>query len=998
MSKVVRNICWLVILPHFCLAASYAQSLGPSPIQCSPASRCSLFRESDIITIQATNNLDIQVTDLDGAVVYQGAPTSLQLTRGHYFVTCSAGAAQFAVLPDDYAGAPFLGMEAVSPGNDTNLLNAVHPTWLRMLGGNGTLWNELQPQAGSFDWSTADQVISNNVANGRKIIWVAFLRPPWLIDDAQFISLYTNYVGQVARRYGSQLYAIEIWNEPWTTCDLWARLPNLDSPNQCMTNWHQMVESYLSVLQAARTAIKSVAPSLQVIGPAWTNPGYGDPTTYLTQLGGATLLDALTFHDYSDGGAPPDQDAPWQGTGPINPCVDENVERLRSALGSSTIPMLVDEVGLYGQSALGIPNTGNPSYLSGISWRRGMYRAAKLTALYVADGVQAIIPHVLCSGNSVTTNYLEIYGYEGGGRGPHPKTSSYLMTGYWLNNATLVDFRTLGKMIDLYAWRRPDDSSIVFAWTVEGQSVPLNSSMSVMDIFGRPKQITALTEEPVLFATNSPDASALLATVMNSLAVETNLPPVLEPIANQSVLTNEPLQFAVAASDPDHDPITYSVDPLPPSAAFDASSGAFSWTPDGSQVGDYQVTFTVTDARGLSTSAATTISVLGSPDDGLIDEWNFDESSGTTALDSVGSNTGLLQNFNFDSTDGWVPGVDGNALDFDGINDYVALDSTAISLTNNFTVTAWLCPKNPAAEGAFLSLRCSYPASGLRFFVNQNSLDIQGQTPGGWQTALFADGQVLSNTWQHVAIVYDKSMLTVYLNGVSQGSTNWGGDFVMDANQPSKIGTEGSYFYEGAIDDLRIYDRTLSANEIQTLVQGEVPPTLAAIGAKQTRAGELLTFTVSTTDPEGDPPTYSASSLPSGATFNAATRAFSWTPTPSQVGRYSVRFAVTDGQAADAEDVSITVTAPNHPPVLKVAKHKRVRAGHRLRIRLSAKDRDHDLLICSMSPMPDGATFDPLLREFDWIPTPSQVGLYTLTATVSDAYTNVSRTVTITVH
>ena len=994
MFRAARNTCRFIVVFHLCLVAAFAQTIGSSKIHCLPTARWNLFRESDTISIQVTNNLNIQVTDLDGAIVYQGAPTSLQLTRGHYFVTCDGDAAEFAVLPNDYAGAPFLGMEAVSPETDANILDDVKPTWLRL----PASWDEVQPQAGGWNWASLDQVISNNATAGRKIIWVAFDRPSWLTDDAQFISYFTNYVGQVAQRYGSHLYAIEVWNEPWISCHLWARLPNLDSPNQCMTNWHQMAQSYLSVLQATRTAVQSVAPNLLVIGPAWSNPHYDDVTAYLNQLGAIPFLDGLTFHDYTDGGSPPDQDTPWGNAGVITPRVDECVNAFRSALGESTIPLLVDEVGLYGQSALGIPNTGDPAYLSGISWQRGMYRAVKLTVMYQAGGVQAIIPHVLFISTTDADNYLEIYGYEADNRGPHPKTSAYLMSGYWLNNATLVDFRTLGKQVYLYAWRRPDDTSILFAWTVEGQSVGLNSSMTVMDIFGRPRQISALTEEPVLFTSNSPDASALLTTVMASLAEDINLPPVLEPIANQSVLTNELLQFAVAASDPDNDPITYSVNPLPPGAALNATSGTLSWTPDASQIGDHEVTFTATDARGLSTSATTTITVLATPEDGLINDWAFDESSGTIALDSVGANSGLLQNFNFDPSSGWTSGVDGNALNFDGIDDYVALDSTAIALTNNFTVTAWLCPKNPAAAGAFLSLRCSYLASGLRFFVTQNSLMMQGETTDGWEYTQFADGLVTSNTWQHVAIVYDKSVMTVYLDGVEQSSTNWGGDFVMDSKWPSKIGTEGGYYFNGAIDDMRVYNRTLSPTEIQTLVQGKLPPALASIGAKKTRAKQPLAFTISATDGDGNPLAFSAASLPSGATFDPATRTFLWTPTSSQVGRYSVWFAVTDGQATNAQDVRITVTAPNHPPVLKVVRHKRVRAGHRLHIRLSATDGNGDLLIYSVSPMPDGATFNPVSRKFVWTPTLSQVGVYNLTATVSDAYTNVSKSVTITVH
>ena len=92
------------------------------------------------------------------------------------------------------------------------------------------------------------------------------------------------------------------------------------------------------------------------------------------------------------------------------------------------------------------------------------------------------------------------------------------------------------------------------------------------------------------------------------------------------------------------------------------------------------------------------------------------------------------------------------------------------------------------------------------------------------------------------------------------------------------------------------------------------------------------------------------------------------------------------------------MAAANQPPVLKLIKARRVRAGRRLRIKLSAKDPNHNLLIFSMSRMPDGATFDPMRRTFQWIPAPNQVGPYNLTASVSDALTNVTTPVTITVY
>jgi hypothetical protein len=94
-------------------------------------------------------------------------------------------------------------------------------------------------------------------------------------------------------------------------------------------------------------------------------------------------------------------------------------------------------------------------------------------------------------------------------------------------------------------------------------------------------------------------------------------------------------------------------------------------------------------------------------------------------------------------------------------------------------------------------------------------------------------------------------------------------------------------------------------------------PTLDAIGPKSVEAGHTLSFAVSASDPDSsDQLTYSASDLPSGASFDSGTREFSWTPTADQVGSYSgVHFEVSDGFETDAEDVTITVTAQPAAPL-----------------------------------------------------------------------------------
>jgi len=96
-----------------------------------------------------------------------------------------------------------------------------------------------------------------------------------------------------------------------------------------------------------------------------------------------------------------------------------------------------------------------------------------------------------------------------------------------------------------------------------------------------------------------------------------------------------------------------------------------------------------------------------------------------------------------------------------------------------------------------------------------------------------------------------------------------------------------------------------------SVVNGQVTinqsPLLNLIGDKSVNEGELLEFTISATDPDGDPLTYSASNLPEGASFNSNNQTYSWTPRYDQAGLYSVQFEVYDGELTDSENITITV-------------------------------------------------------------------------------------------
>jgi len=214
------------------------------------------------------------------------------------------------------------------------------------------------------------------------------------------------------------------------------------------------------------------------------------------------------------------------------------------------------------------------------------------------------------------------------------------------------------------------------------------------------------------------------------------------------------------------------------------------------------------------------------------------------------------------------------------------------------------------------------------------------------------------------------------------GSTN----IVLDPTYTNSQFTDGT----NKITFTTIDGRATVANE-------NTPATFDAIPAKTINENQELKFFVNATDIDGDPITYSAQGMPTGATFNATTKEFSWKPTYTQAGSYSVTFTAHDTHSPSTTSVSITVVDVNSAPVLNAIPDKSVNEGTELVIDVSATDAEGDNLVYSASGLPTGALFDATTRKFTWKPSSTQAGDYTVTFSVSDGKLSASASVKITV-
>ncbi|MBI4651763.1 Ig-like domain-containing protein [Candidatus Desantisbacteria bacterium] len=92
-----------------------------------------------------------------------------------------------------------------------------------------------------------------------------------------------------------------------------------------------------------------------------------------------------------------------------------------------------------------------------------------------------------------------------------------------------------------------------------------------------------------------------------------------------------------------------------------------------------------------------------------------------------------------------------------------------------------------------------------------------------------------------------------------------------------------------------------------------------SIGNRDINENQLLTIYINGVDPDGDPVSYSAAGLPSGANFDSTAGIFTWTPAYSQSGTYNVAFTVSDGYLANSELITITVQDVSKPDLIMTA-------------------------------------------------------------------------------
>ncbi len=207
-------------------------------------------------------------------------------------------------------------------------------------------------------------------------------------------------------------------------------------------------------------------------------------------------------------------------------------------------------------------------------------------------------------------------------------------------------------------------------------------------------------------------------------------------------------------------------------------------------------------------------------DSGLVGYWRFDEGSGTTTGDrSSNANTGTLTN-----GPTWTTGKYGSALLLDGTNDQVDIPHNSALNAYPLTVAAWFKTTNGSSGAGIVNKYVSSSGNGWQLYMVDGNLCAWYFGSGGslyTGTCTLSTGGFNNGIWHQAVFLVDSTGGTMYVDGIKRGSTlAWSGTpSATTTTTQLTIGKYDSYF-PGTIDDVRIYNRALTVDEILQLYQG----------------------------------------------------------------------------------------------------------------------------------------------------------------------------------
>jgi len=225
-------------------------------------------------------------------------------------------------------------------------------------------------------------------------------------------------------------------------------------------------------------------------------------------------------------------------------------------------------------------------------------------------------------------------------------------------------------------------------------------------------------------------------------------------------------------------------------------------------------------ASNLATSGDFTFTTASGADPTLIDYLKMDEGTGTTTADSSGyGNAGTLMN-----GAAWNPGTSGSAVTLDGVSTYVRIAHAAMLDAYPLSVAVWFKTTTTTGVGGLVNKYAAGSFNGYQLYFYNGSLcawymkDSSGYIYDGTNCTLSTAGYN-DGAWHQAALVVDTSGAKLYVDGVQKASQAWTGVAgPATTTQEVRLGSyPGGSYLPATVDELRIYNRPLSASEVTQL-------------------------------------------------------------------------------------------------------------------------------------------------------------------------------------
>jgi hypothetical protein len=250
---------------------------------------------------------------------------------------------------------------------------------------------------------------------------------------------------------------------------------------------------------------------------------------------------------------------------------------------------------------------------------------------------------------------------------------------------------------------------------------------------------------------------------------------------------------------------------------------ATSWNTTQAANGSHTLTAVARDAAGNSTTSSSVSVTVNNPppSGGLVAAYSFNEASGASVQDASGrGNTGTISGAARTNA-----GRYGRALAFDGVNDWVTVaDAASLDLTSALTLEAWLYPTTLSAwRTVVLKEQPGSLVYGL--YANDDQNRPNATVYLGSELDTRGTSRLPLNTWTHLAATWDGTTLRLYVNGTQVSSRALAGTLPTSAG-PLRFGGNAVWgeWYRGRLDEIRVYNRALTAAEIQADMSRAITP------------------------------------------------------------------------------------------------------------------------------------------------------------------------------